>query len=294
MPLARAGEPGEAQLRREFGRSPRRSCGSGPAGPRARRRSRAAPTISRSSSRALRAHRRRPLASRSRATPPGTTKSISSRWPNAVRVDAQHILAQPRELREAEREAAVVAELRRGRPGGWRRARARAAARAATAARGGARRRRSPPAPARRPRRRPPCCRRRRARRAVRLDEGQRLEALLDALVRVAQALLEAQHLLADDREAEMSGLDDAGVHRPDRDLVHAVAFDADERYSSWPGSHLGDASKSRRSGKRSIGQLAMPQPRPLVVGLGARCRSGRTRRAACGWPQGRSAARSG
>ena len=56
-----------------------------------------------------------------------------------------------------------------------------------------------------------------------------RLEALLDALVRVAEALLEAQDLLADDGEAEMPRLDGAGVHRADRDFVHAFAFDLDE-----------------------------------------------------------------
>jgi hypothetical protein len=40
-------------------------------------------------------------------------------------------------------------------------------------------------------------------------------ESLLDPLVRVAEPFLEAQHLLADDREAEVTGLDDARVHRP-------------------------------------------------------------------------------
>ena len=77
-----------------------------------------------------------------------------------------------------------------------------------------------------------------------------RLEALLDALVHVAQPLLEPQHLLADDLEAEVAGLDDAGVHGSDGDLVHAVAFDAHERIvPPAPASHFGDASKSRRSG---------------------------------------------
>ena len=54
-------------------------------------------------------------------------------------------------------------------------------------------------------------------------------EALLDALVHVAKPLLELEDLLADHGEAEVSGLDDAGVHRSDRDFVHAVARDAHE-----------------------------------------------------------------
>ena len=46
------------------------------------------------------------------------------------------------------------------------------------------------------------------------------------ALVRVAQPLLQPHHRLALDVEAEMAGLDDAGMHRADRDLVHALALD--------------------------------------------------------------------
>ena len=47
----------------------------------------------------------------------------------------------------------------------------------------------------------------------------------VDALVHVAQPLLQPHHRLAVGGEAEMAGLDDAGVHRPDRDLVHRRAF---------------------------------------------------------------------
>jgi hypothetical protein len=60
-------------------------------------------------------------------------------------------------------------------------------------------------------------------------DEIAALEQLVDRLVRVAEPLLEPQHLLADDREAEVPGLDRAGVHRPYRDLVHAFARDRHE-----------------------------------------------------------------
>ena len=60
-------------------------------------------------------------------------------------------------------------------------------------------------------------------------ERGELREAALDALVHVAEALFEPQHLLAHDREAEMTGLDDACVHRADRDLMHALAVDAHE-----------------------------------------------------------------
>ena len=48
----------------------------------------------------------------------------------------------------------------------------------------------------------------------------------VDALVDVAEPLLQPHHGLAVGGEAEMPGLDDAGMHRPDRDLVQALAFD--------------------------------------------------------------------
>jgi hypothetical protein len=44
------------------------------------------------------------------------------------------------------------------------------------------------------------------------------------ALVHVAEALFEIEHLLAHRLEAEVSGLDDAGMHRPDRNLVYTRA----------------------------------------------------------------------
>jgi len=60
-------------------------------------------------------------------------------------------------------------------------------------------------------------------------EEGQLREAPLDTLVRVAESLLELEHLLADDGEAEVSGLDSAGVHRADRNLMHPFARDTNE-----------------------------------------------------------------
>ena len=46
----------------------------------------------------------------------------------------------------------------------------------------------------------------------------------------VAEAFFEPHHRLAIDGEAEVARLDDAGVHRPDRDLEDTFAFDPAER----------------------------------------------------------------
>ena len=51
----------------------------------------------------------------------------------------------------------------------------------------------------------------------------------LDALVGISQPLFQPDHGLAARGEAEMSGLDDSGMHGTDRDLVQAVAFDGEE-----------------------------------------------------------------
>ena len=55
-------------------------------------------------------------------------------------------------------------------------------------------------------------------------------EKPLDALVHVTQPLLEPHHRLAVGGEAEMAGLDDAGMDRADRNLVQALALDRQER----------------------------------------------------------------
>ena len=52
----------------------------------------------------------------------------------------------------------------------------------------------------------------------------------LDAFMHVAQPLLEPHDGLAVGGEAEMSGLDDAGMHRADRDLVQVLALGRQER----------------------------------------------------------------
>ena len=56
------------------------------------------------------------------------------------------------------------------------------------------------------------------------------LEELLGALVGEVQARLHVDDRLAHDAEAEVARLDDAGVHRADRNLVHALAADLGER----------------------------------------------------------------
>jgi hypothetical protein len=84
--------------------------------------------------------------------------------------------------------------------------------------------------------------------------------------VHIAQARLEPQHALADDREAEMSRLDDAGMHRSYRHLVHAFAFDPDERIAGIAGGELrlqGDRAAQR---ERAIAPGPMAQPSALVV----------------------------
>ena len=48
---------------------------------------------------------------------------------------------------------------------------------------------------------------------------------LLDALVHIAEPLLQPHDMFAIGGETEMSGLDDAGMHRADRDLMQAFAL---------------------------------------------------------------------
>ena len=64
----------------------------------------------------------------------------------------------------------------------------------------------------------------------VTFEQGHFGEASLDALVHVAQAFFESEHFFANHGEAEMTGFDDAGVHRADGNLVNAFASDTYER----------------------------------------------------------------
>ena len=76
---------------------------------------------------------------------------------------------------------------------------------------------------------------------------------LVDALVHVAQPLLEPHDGLAVGGEAEMPGLDDAGVHRPDRDLVQRLALGGKERVGVPRGWRA--ASRARADGVRPSGR---------------------------------------
>ena len=55
--------------------------------------------------------------------------------------------------------------------------------------------------------------------------DGRAEHQAVDALVHVAQSLLQPHHGLAVAMEAEMAGLDDAGVHGPDGDLMQRRAL---------------------------------------------------------------------
>ncbi len=66
-----------------------------------------------------------------------------------------------------------------------------------------------------------------------------------DPLVDEPQPGLHPQDGLPHHPEAEMPGLDEPGVHRSDRDLVHTGAFDRDERERSGVGDHRGDVARS-------------------------------------------------
>jgi len=103
---------------------------------------------------------------------------------------------------------------------------------------------------------------------AMRVEDGQRFEALFDALVRVTQALLEAQHFLADDLETKVPGLDDAGVNRADRNLVHAVAAHPYERVillARFPLGRRFEIAAQRKAVDRPRG---LPRPWALIVGI--------------------------
>ena len=94
------------------------------------------------------------------------------------------------------------------------------------------------------------------------------LEPLGHPLVRVAQALLEPEHLFAHDGEAEVPGLDGAGVNRPHRDLVDSVPGHRDE------GVGLGRSRSSQRTGvpaqrERLLRPPSVLEPPARITALG-------------------------
>ena len=69
-------------------------------------------------------------------------------------------------------------------------------------------------------------------RRAAPLRERRAAHQRVDALVDIAEPLFQPHHGFAVGGEAEMAGLDDAGMNRSDRNLMQALAFDRQERIS--------------------------------------------------------------
>ena len=86
-------------------------------------------------------------------------------------------------------------------------------------------------------------------------------EQAVDALVHVAQPLLEANDDPAVGGEAEMAGFDDAGVHRADRNLVQALAVHGQKRIIGG----IAELGWGTRAERRSKSPGAMIEPRPHI-----------------------------
>jgi hypothetical protein len=84
-------------------------------------------------------------------------------------------------------------------------------------------------------------------------------KALFAALVGVTQTLFQTQYAVADDRETEVSRLDGAGVDRADRNLVHAIAFNLDERIGVELAHRRADEILAQRIGVGRPGAMAQP-----------------------------------
>ena len=85
----------------------------------------------------------------------------------------------------------------------------------------------------------------------------------LDPAVLVPEDDLEVEHLLAVALEAEVAGLDDAGVHRADRDLVHLLALHREERVLAGDRRRGGGAAEGVRAG--AARRLEAERLRPRV-----------------------------
>jgi hypothetical protein len=90
---------------------------------------------------------------------------------------------------------------------------------------------------------------------------GPAAQRLLDAAVLVAERDFEMQHALAVAAEAEMPRLDDAGMHRPDRDLVDLLAADPEEIDAA-------DLGPARRETDRLQPRMALRFDAPLLENL--------------------------
>ena len=103
---------------------------------------------------------------------------------------------------------------------------------------------------------------------AVPLALRELLEPPGHPLVGEAQALLEPEHLLAHDREAEAPGLDGAGVNRPHGDLVHSVAGHRDEGVGLGRAVERADP-QSRRRGRCLLRPPSVLEPAARITALG-------------------------
>ncbi len=99
------------------------------------------------------------------------------------------------------------------------------------------------------------------ARRLGEVDIGQKA---VDALVHVAEPLLEPRHRLAIRREAEMAGLDDAGMHGADRNLVQAVTVHGQETVVD----RIAPRRRRARAERRVQFPLAVIEPGAPVGGV--------------------------
>src|SRR5882672_12866480 len=82
----------------------------------------------------------------------------------------------------------------------------------------------------------------------------------------VAKSFLEPQHFFADDRKAEVAGLDDAGVHRAYGDFVYTVTFDADKVIAIGFGFPDERRSLLARERMKVRGPGGVTYPRPGIL----------------------------
>jgi hypothetical protein len=104
---------------------------------------------------------------------------------------------------------------------------------------------------------------------------GPPVRAVLDAAVLVAEGDFEVEDFLAGALETKMAGLDDAGVHRADGDLVNLAAVDAEEL------AHGGRGAGAAADGfepRVAVGNEAVLLPDLALEEMGLRVRGGERR----------------
>ena len=112
---------------------------------------------------------------------------------------------------------------------------------------------------------------------SIAVGRGPALEELLDAAVDEPQPGLQLQDGLADDGEPEVAGLDQPGVHRADRDLVHARRLRPAERERAVDVAERRWVAGVARASGTSRGASASAGPAGWAAGdRRGRCRTGR------------------